>query len=95
VLQEATEEATPATFLFVVAATGQAARETTNGVLYLVERAPTAFTAGKPPCEAAHCVLHLVERAAATLLLFAFLRLASAAFSPFAIGGTVVVLGVA
>jgi hypothetical protein len=39
VLQEATEEATPAAFLFVVAAAGQAARETTNSILYLVERA--------------------------------------------------------
>jgi hypothetical protein len=36
-LQEATDEATPVTFLFVVAAPGQATRETTNGVLDLVE----------------------------------------------------------
>jgi hypothetical protein len=93
VLQEATEGATPATFLFVAAA-GQAARQTTNGILYLIDGAAATFTAGKAPCEAAHCVLHLVERTAASTaaLLLTFLRLL---FAAFAVGRTIVVLGIA
>jgi hypothetical protein len=58
-LQEAPGEAAPAIFLFVVTAAGKA----TYGILYLVERA-TAFAAGKPPGEAAHCVLHLIDGSA-------------------------------
>src|SRR5215217_3789406 len=76
--------------LAALVAAGQPAGEAAHGVLHLVERT-SALATGQPTGESTDGVLHLVERAATALLLFAFLL----AFAAFAIGGTVVVLGVA
>src|SRR5829696_4177299 len=76
--------------LAALLATEQSAGEAAHGVLHLVDRT-SALATGQPTGESTDGVLHLVERAAPALLLFAFLL----AFAAFAIGGTVVVLGVA
>ena len=100
-LQESTEDAAPATFLFVVAATGQAARETTNGVLNLIDGSASLTVSsynGQAFGDTADGVLNLVEGSStatllATALLLGALRLTFAA-SAFAVRRTVVVLGV-